>query len=139
VSTTLFLIAGCFLWVKEDCVVRDLKMEFDLVSFTLAPTFEVFNRCKKKELIQIAEFFNVLIVKEATKQVIKETLYDKLLSDGILASQSYESKEEEQLEAVEGKGVDSVGPLDTDSMAFQDPRFSSEVKGVRVGNKEAGV
>jgi len=67
-------------------------MEFDLVSFTLAPTFEVFNRCKKKELIQIAEFFNVLIVKEATKQVIKETLYDKLVSDGILASQSDESK-----------------------------------------------
>lgn len=131
VSTTFFLIAGCFLlWVKEESVVcsTEYKMEFDLISFTLAPSFEVFNRCKKKDLIQIAEFFNIVISSSATKQVIKEKLYDKLVSDGILPRQSDDSEVVEQLDAAAGKEVGSVGPPDTEAIAFQDPRLALRLK-----------
>ncbi len=31
-------------------------MEFDLISFTLTPTIEVFNRCRKRDLLMIADF-----------------------------------------------------------------------------------
>lgn len=33
------------------------KMEFDLIKFTLSPTTEVFERCRKADLILIANFF----------------------------------------------------------------------------------
>ncbi len=59
-------------------------MEFDLVMFTLSPTLEEFDKCRKKDLISIAEFFNVLVPKEAKKQVIKDKLYKKLVEVGIL-------------------------------------------------------
>lgn len=60
-------------------------MEFDLISFTLLPTIEVYNRCRKRNLICIANFFNISIPKEANKQVIKEEIFGKLVEAGILA------------------------------------------------------
>ncbi len=32
-------------------------MEFGFTAFTLSPTIEAFNRCKKKDLLLIADFF----------------------------------------------------------------------------------
>ncbi len=61
-------------------------MEFNLTAFTLAPTVEVFNRCRKKDLVLIAEFFE--IQRDTTKQVLKEDLYEKLIAAGILPRQS---------------------------------------------------
>ncbi len=52
-------------------------MEFDLIKFTLSPTLEEFDRCRKKDLILIAEFYNVTVPKEQKKQVIKDQLYGK--------------------------------------------------------------
>lgn len=37
-------------------------MEFDLISFTLAPNTEQFNHCRKDDLIKIADFFLNLCV-----------------------------------------------------------------------------
>lgn len=34
-------------------------MEFDLNSFTLCTSLEVINQCRTKDLIQIADLFNV--------------------------------------------------------------------------------
>lgn len=62
-------------------------MEFDLTAFTLSPTTEVFERCRKKDLVSIAEFFNIRVTREAAKQVIKKELYDRLVADGILAAE----------------------------------------------------
>ncbi len=39
-------------------------MEFDLIKFTLSPTLEEFDRCRKKEGIIIAEFYNITVPKE---------------------------------------------------------------------------
>ncbi len=59
-------------------------MEFDLTSFTLYPTTEKFNKCRKADLLQIADFFNILVPKEGSKQVVKEKLYSELVETGIL-------------------------------------------------------
>lgn len=68
------------------------EMEFDLTAFTLSPTTEVFERCRKKDLLAIADFFSIRVTREATKQVIKKELYDKLVEDGILAEGSDKEK-----------------------------------------------
>ncbi len=36
------------------------KMEFDLIAFTLSPTAEAFERCRKVDLLLIADFFLIL-------------------------------------------------------------------------------
>lgn len=55
-------------------------MDFDLISFTLSPTIEEFNHCRKRDLLLIADFFNIEIPREAIKQVIKDELFEKLVS-----------------------------------------------------------
>ncbi len=45
-------------------------MEFDLTAFTLAPTVEVFNRCRIFFFVLIAEFFDIQIQRDAIKQVL---------------------------------------------------------------------
>ncbi len=63
-------------------------MEFDLVTFSLSPMLEEFDKCRKNDLISIVEFFIVLVSKEAKKQVIKYELYEKLAEVGILPGRS---------------------------------------------------
>ncbi len=75
-----------FFCVCEDSVCS--IMEFDLLAFTLAPTTEVFNQCRKKDLLLIADFFRVSMSRDATKKVIKEELYNELVSTGILPAES---------------------------------------------------
>ncbi len=36
-------------------------MEFDLTAFTLAPSIEVFDHCRKDDLLQIAQFFKIAV------------------------------------------------------------------------------
>lgn len=71
------------------------NMEFDLISFTLLPTLEGYNRCRKKDLVSIADFFNINISRESTKQVIKEELFGELVKAGILAASDKEGVVEE--------------------------------------------
>ncbi len=47
---------------------------------------------QKEDLISIAEFFIVLVSKEAKKQVIKYELYEKLAEVGILPGRSYDAE-----------------------------------------------
>lgn len=63
-------------------------MDFDLVKFTLSPTLREFERCRKVDLIQIADFFNITVSKEGRKQVVKEELYARLVETGILPERS---------------------------------------------------
>lgn len=85
-------------------------MEFDLTSFTLAPTFEVFNSCRKKDLILIADFFDIKIQKDVTKQVLKEDLYLKLIGADILPRQSDDDNESQLGVAADDEAVNSVTP-----------------------------
>lgn len=61
-------------------------MAFDLTSFTLCPLLEAFNRCRKKDLIEIADFFHTDISRDASTQVIKEELFRELVKTGVLLS-----------------------------------------------------
>ncbi len=82
-----------------------VSMDFDLIEFSLNPTVEVYNRCRKKDLVLVADFFNISVPKSLLKQVIKEQLYDELVvSAGILPGQS-EAGEEESEAGVETSEV----------------------------------
>lgn len=56
--------------------IGDVIIEFDLTAFTLVPMVEVINTCRKKDLVLIADFFDIKIIKDSTKQVLKENLYE---------------------------------------------------------------
>ncbi len=73
-------------------------MEFDLTAFTIFPTTKVFDRCRKKDLVLIADFFNITVAKEATKQVLKEELYGKLVEAGILAEDESDGEKSQDAE-----------------------------------------
>ncbi len=96
-------------------------MEFDLLAFTLAPTTEVFNRCRKKDLL-IADFFHVSMSRDATKRVIKEELYNELVSTGILPAESLPDVSEGNLAVEEA----SVLPLSIESRV--DPETAIKLK-----------
>lgn len=84
-------------------------MKFDLLAFTFPPT-TVFNQCRKKDLL-IADLYHVTVSRNATKQLIKEELYNELVSTGILPAES-------PLEVSEGNlvvGEASAFPLPTES------------------------
>lgn len=83
-------------------------MEFDLVAFTLSPTTEVFERCGKKDLLLIADFFNINIPTGAVKRVIKQVLRDKLEEMGILPESS--AREEVSPDMAEGAVSDDSPP-----------------------------
>lgn len=59
-------------------------MDFDLIAFTLQPSIETFERCRKVDLLLIADFFNISVPKEAAKKIIKQELRDRLVETGIL-------------------------------------------------------
>uniref|UniRef100_A0A8C2FDI9 SCAN box domain-containing protein n=1 Tax=Cyprinus carpio TaxID=7962 RepID=A0A8C2FDI9_CYPCA len=102
-------------------------MDFDLISFTLSPTTEEFNRCRKKDLLLIADFFNIEIPREAIKKVIKDELFEKLVSEGILPREYKEVIEEVQ--DVAGETIDQELPLDSKSVAScDDPKMALKLK-----------
>lgn len=101
-------------------------MAFDLISFTLSPTTEEFNRCRKKDLLLIADFFNMEIPREATKQVIKDELFEKLICAGILPE---EKEVIEDVPDVAGETVDQELLLDSKSVeSCDDPKMALKLK-----------
>ncbi len=53
---------GCFLlFFGRGGEVILCGMEFNLIEFTLAPSVEVFNCCRKKDLLLIANLFNISV------------------------------------------------------------------------------
>ncbi|KAI2644687.1 Transposon Tf2-9 polyprotein [Labeo rohita] len=101
-------------------------MEFDFTAFTLCPTTEAFNRCKKKDLILIADFFDVDIPKDVTKQVLKNNLFKKLVDAGILPKEAEDGVGVQSEVAVETAAEDLN--LTTDSFAPYDPRIAVKLK-----------
>ncbi|KAL6471399.1 hypothetical protein MHYP_G00200490 [Metynnis hypsauchen] len=58
--------------------------EFDLILFTLCPTLEQFDDCRKVDLLLVADFFNVDVPRLAPKREIKRILEAQLVTEGIL-------------------------------------------------------
>ncbi|KAL4005472.1 hypothetical protein ACER0C_005185 [Sarotherodon galilaeus] len=58
-------------------------MEFKLEDFTLSPTEEKLDRCKRDDLILIANFFDVTVPLNAKKKELKELLCVKLHERGL--------------------------------------------------------
>ncbi len=75
------------------------EMEFDLVKFSLSPTTEEFNRCRKKDLLELADFYNITLTsRKAKKCVVKDELHRKLVEVGTFTGQTVE----QGIEAVTG-------------------------------------
>ncbi len=53
-----------------------------------------FNCCRKKDLLLIADFYNMTVSSGARKQAIKEELYSKLVEAGIFPEQTLEQGDE---------------------------------------------
>lgn len=111
-------------------------MEFDLISFTLYPSWEVYNRCRKKDLIQIADFYNIIIPKESSKQVIKEELFGELVKIGVLVPPDEESivgvESDAVVETAESDSIPNMGPKDTCS----EPLLAIKLKEIELKLKQ---
>ncbi|GAA6088267.1 hexokinase-2 isoform X1 [Tachysurus ichikawai] len=59
-------------------------MAFDLLTFMLCPSLEDFNRCRKDDLLLIADFFNLSVCQTASKKVVKAELYEALVAQQVL-------------------------------------------------------
>lgn len=57
--------------------------KFGLLEFTLCPTKEQFDCCRKADLAAIMGFFKMVIPVDASKREIKQVLQDELVTQGI--------------------------------------------------------
>lgn len=108
----------------EESIVGVEIMEFDFTAFTLSPTIEAFNHCKKKDFILIAEFFDISVKKDVTKQVLKDDLFEKLVNVGILPRESEESAEVQSEALFEAEDVNP----NSESVISQDPKIVLKLK-----------
>ncbi len=85
-----------------------MSMDFDLISFTLCPTVEVFNKCRKDDLLQVADFFNIPVFRDVSKRIIKIELQKVLVVQGILPDESEEGGSGDKTSVIEGSDVKSL-------------------------------
>lgn len=81
-------------------------VDFGLTSFALCPSSEEFNRCRKKGLIEIADFFHVNILRDAFKQVRKEELFGEIVNTGVLDEQAVVGTDSEAVVRAAVSGFD---------------------------------
>ncbi len=90
-------------------------MEFDLIALTLHPTTEVFEHCRKVDLLLIADFFDISVPREASKRTIKQVLRDRLVETGILPEATIMEKEDVSpdmgLGVVSDRALPNVDPV----------------------------
>ncbi len=95
-------------------------MEFDLIALTLHPTTEVFEHCRKVDLLLIADFFDISVPREASKRTIKQVLRDRLVETGILPEATIMEKEDVSpdmgLGVVSDRALPNVDPVLTIKM-----------------------
>lgn len=85
-----------------------MSMAFELVSFTLCPTVEVFDKCRKDDLLQVADFFNISVSRHVSKRLIKAELQKVLVEQGILPDESEEGGSGDKTPVIEGSDVKSL-------------------------------
>ncbi|XP_013856586.1 uncharacterized protein LOC106512535, partial [Austrofundulus limnaeus] len=62
-----------------------MKMEFSLDDFVLSPTLDKLEKCKKADLLIVANHFGVEVSYSARKADLKQTLCDQLVEKGVLS------------------------------------------------------
>ncbi len=103
-------------------------MEFDLVKFSLSPTIEEFNRCRKKDLLELADFYNITLTsRNAKKCVVKDELHRKLVEAGIFTERTVE----QGIESV--TGMEAVSDISSSvssgkKESFLDPQITLRLK-----------
>ena len=71
--------------VEMELETRNLNMaKFDFEDFVLCPTVEQFDRCRKDNLLLLADFFHVSVPRSTNKREIKTVLYEELVGQRIL-------------------------------------------------------
>ena len=59
-------------------------MDFDIAKFVEHPTVEGLENCRKADLLQIADYFQIDVVRSGTRQAIKSRLIEALLELEVL-------------------------------------------------------
>ena len=67
-----------------------MATKFDLDQFVICPTFEQFERCRKDDLLTLADFFRISVPRSANKRDIKELLCAELIKQRILVEPTEE-------------------------------------------------
>lgn len=80
---------------------------FDLQSFIADPTLEIFDRCRKDDLLQIAEYYRIPVVRQSLKHIIKNEIWKHLVELKVFLFPDADS-ERAGMSAVE-KRLTSVG------------------------------
>lgn len=82
------LVLLVFAWGFSFCVGGNIEIgmasKFELDNFTLAPTEEKFEKCRKDDLLLIADFFYIVVPRNALKREIKDVLHMELVKQKIL-------------------------------------------------------
>ncbi len=65
-----------------------MMLKFELEKFTIAPTEEQFEKCRKDDLLLIADFFDINVPRNALKRDIKEALHKELVKQRILPGET---------------------------------------------------
>lgn len=80
----LHVFWGCSLCVARCAVVFGPKMEFSLEDFVADPTLEKLDCCNKNKMISIAARFEIPVVKQDKKKIIKGQIHSALAEKDIL-------------------------------------------------------
>ncbi len=103
-----------------------MTSKFELDKFAITPTEEQFERCRKDDLLVIADFYNIAVPQSALKMEIKETLHKELVKQKVLpgatvvkgvastASSDDLDAAEAEFESEDAARMDPVNPLPKD-------------------------
>ncbi|KAI2645228.1 Retrovirus-related Pol polyprotein [Labeo rohita] len=97
-----------------------MSSKFELEKFTIAPTHEQFEKCRKDDLLLIADFFDIVVPCTALKREIKEVLHRELVKQRILPEAGVVSGVASHLELSEGLGA-AEAELKSDIVIGIDP------------------
>ncbi len=61
-----------------------MTSKFELDKFAITPTEEQFEKCRKDDLLLIADFYDIVIPRSALKREIKEALHTELVKQKVL-------------------------------------------------------
>uniref|UniRef100_A0A671U619 SCAN box domain-containing protein n=1 Tax=Sparus aurata TaxID=8175 RepID=A0A671U619_SPAAU len=112
-------------------------MEFKLEEFTLGPSIDTLKKCKKADLVVIAESFDVDVPVNINKQGLMELLIDKLTEKGLFKEPA--PAVEAELGALAGTPAPLQALPTQTGMSAEELKLTLRIREVEVRNRELEV
>lgn len=102
------MFAWGFSFCERGNIEIGMTSKFELEKFAITPTEEKFEKCRKDDLLLIADFSDIVVPGNALKREVKEALHTELVKQRILPVESVvtgvaSSALSEDLDAVEAE------------------------------------